>query len=343
MKKQILILIDYRKQFWLTTRHKQASFDIDAMQKNFTGLGYHVEVRQFADINFLNDNYSGWHVFYQSTEDPYLLYNDFIEDILLGLKEQGAILIPEFKYFRAHHNKVFMEILRSISGIPALQSILSRCFGTFEEYCRFLNSPDVFFPQVVKLGEGAQSKNVRLIHSAAEASKVKKMMWFNDWKFWLKDKIKALWKSRYPNFRPQSSARRKIIVQNFIPGLTGDYKVLVFGNKYYVLNRKIRPGDFRASGSGLFTFPEAPPEQLLNFAELVFTSFKVPFISLDLACQNEQCHLIEFQFISFGTYTIEKAQWHFEKHNDKWSRIPGQDCLEKEFAEAVDKFLSHRY
>jgi len=48
--------------------------------------------------------------------------------------------------------------------------------------------------------------------------------------------------------------RSKFIVQEFIPDLSNDWKVLVFWDKYYVLRRKNRPNDFRASGSGLFSF-----------------------------------------------------------------------------------------
>ena len=41
---------------------------------------------------------------------------------------------------------------------------------------------------------------------------------------------------------------RKFIVQNYIDGLSGDYKVLKYGSKFYSLYRKNRDNDFRASG-----------------------------------------------------------------------------------------------
>ena len=123
--KNILILVDYRNQFWLTTRHKQASFIVTDLQKNFENQGYTVRICKFSDLDFCSENYCGWYVVYQSTEDPYLLYNSYIEDILLALREQGAILLPEFKYNRAHHNKVFMELLRSLSRLNAIREIRS--------------------------------------------------------------------------------------------------------------------------------------------------------------------------------------------------------------------------
>lgn len=43
-----------------------------------------------------------------SSEDNGYHYKDYIEDIILGLYLQGAILLPEYKYLRANNNKVYM-------------------------------------------------------------------------------------------------------------------------------------------------------------------------------------------------------------------------------------------
>ena len=268
----------------------------------------------------------------------HLLYNGFIEDCLLALQEHGAILIPAFKYNRAHHNKVFMEFLRAISCNNAIQGIHSLAFGTFNEYEAFCHSDRAFFPQVVKLSEGSGSKNVIKINNIGDSAKVRKLMMHKDLLFWIKDKIKGWLPKRYPNFKPQTNARRKIVVQNFIDGLSCDYKVLVFWDKYYVLQRGVRPGDFRASGSGRFEFPDNISDAFLTFAQNAFMTFDVPFISMDLAQKDNEFFLIEFQFDSFGTYTLEKAQWHFECIEGKWQRVDSCDNLEQEFCRSVDSF-----
>ena len=340
--KKILILIDYRQQFWLTTRHKQASFIVKDMERFLREMGYEVSVKEFAALDFSTENYRDWYVIYQSTEDTLLLYNSFIEDILFALQEQGAILLPELKYNRAHHNKVFMELLRTLSDNEAIKGIRSKVFGTYEEYAGFIRSGNAVFPQIVKLAEGAQSKNVTMVKSAADSKKVRKMMLFKDFTFWLKDKIKAHWPSRYPNFKPQSCCRRKIVVQNFIDGLACDYKVLGFGNKYYVLQRGVRPGDFRASGSGIFSFPQDCSKEFLDFARTTFEGFDVPFISMDIAQRGDEFFLIEFQFLSFGTYTLEKAKWHFEWDGQSWKKVASEDNIEYELCLAVDKYIKSR-
>src|SRR5690606_8893478 len=60
-------------------------------------------------------------------------------------------------------------------------------------------------------------------------------------------------------------ARIPYVQQQFVPNLKCDYKALVFMDKVFLLKRGTRKDDFRASGSGIFSFPE-PSVELLNFA-----------------------------------------------------------------------------
>ncbi len=106
--KRLVILIDYRQQFYSSTLGRGASLDISLIKSGFEAAGYAVYVYQYSEIDFSKQDYSDALVLYKSSEDPSLKYKDFIEDILLGMAYQGATLIPDFQYFRAHHNKVFM-------------------------------------------------------------------------------------------------------------------------------------------------------------------------------------------------------------------------------------------
>src|ERR1035437_4922872 len=78
--KTLIILVDYRGQFWLKTTHKEANFDLPFLKEAFEHLGYNVTIQQFSQIDFKNVNYKGKYILYQSSEDPELLYNSFIED-----------------------------------------------------------------------------------------------------------------------------------------------------------------------------------------------------------------------------------------------------------------------
>ena len=73
--------------------------------------GHSVECKKFSELD-LTKNYEGYYVLYQSAEDIGVFYKDYISDIVYFLEMQGAILLPSFTYFLAHHNKNFMELLR---------------------------------------------------------------------------------------------------------------------------------------------------------------------------------------------------------------------------------------
>ncbi len=88
----ILLLIDYRGQFWLKTDYKEQSVDVNLLALEIANFGYAVTRKSFDQIDFSVDNYKGFYVFYQSSQDTDLLYKSYIEDFLTGLKLQGAIL-----------------------------------------------------------------------------------------------------------------------------------------------------------------------------------------------------------------------------------------------------------
>lgn len=338
--KTIIILIDYRGQFWLKATHKEANFDLPRLKEAFERLNYNVIIQKFCEIDFKRINYEGHYIFYQSSEDPDLLYKSFIEDILLGLSLQCTI-IPSFEYFRAHHNKVFMEILRDIKGFDQMHSPKSWYFGTYEEF----RSSDKLKKEnkyVFKPSSGAQSKNVKLIKNCRDFYSIPKQMSRSyHYYYWMVDKIKPYWKSRYPFYEQKSHHRRKFILQEFIEGLSGDFKILVFPTKTFVLSRNIRPNDFRASGSGRFSFIKNVPQYILDFAYHVYEAFHVPFVSLDVADDKGQPKLIEFQFTHFGTYTAEKAPFYFVHSMDgKWTIHESLIVLEDEIAAAVDFYIS---
>ena len=136
--------------------------------------------------------------------------------------------------------------------------------------------------------------------------------------------------------------RKKFILQEFLPGLESDFKILVYYDRYYVLHRQNRTGDFRASGSGIFDLPEEPGDQLLDFAERVHRSFDVPMSSLDIARTGKELRVLEFQFLHFGPLTMEQAAFFFMKQNGRWTRIEQSSIVEEEFARSVVMYIREK-
>jgi len=332
--KNILILTDDREQFYSSTREPCGSMNVDVIQKMLQDLSYLVSIKGFSEINFAKDNYDNFIVLYQSTEDPDLRYKDYIEDVLLGLKISGAKLVPRFEYFRAHHNKVFMEILREKMNYG--EHVQSRHFGTVEELAK--SQQQFLYPLVVKPGAGSKSKNISLVHDKKQllqiASKVSRSFTFTNSVRAIKS---FLYFKKYKNI---SNHRRKFIVQEFITKLSGDYKILVYGDRYYVIKRKNRPKDFRASGSGILSFPKNVSNELLNYAQSIFEKSDSPFMGMDIADINGKLYLIEFQFVVMGNYALEKSSFYFKKVLNKWKLLYETPLLENVFVESVDRYLN---
>lgn len=336
--KDIYILTDYKGYFGSKqkTEWYKSGMDLSKIQSLLAANGYNPVIRCFSDINLREEDYRGKIVIYTSSEDPGYYYKDYIEDIIYALHLQGANLIPRFEFLRANNNKVFMELLRDLMPIPFIKNIQSNHFGTLEKLMERANT--LAYPVVIKSARGAMSKGVflaknetELIHYAKKVSKTPNL--FSQlWE--LKNYLKLSGKIRLSSWN-----RKKFVVQNFVDGLSNDWKVLVFGDKYYALNRLNRKNDFRASGSGIFKFRDDVPDSLLDFAQLVFQQFKLPNVSLDIAYDGKELFLMEFQAIYFGTKTIENSPFYFTKSSGRWELITEEPDLEREYVQSVIQYL----
>lgn len=276
---KILILTDYRGAFYSTarTRHGLCSMDVGRVVRQFERAGCRVEVTGFADLNLAADLH-GVPVLYTSSEDPDLLYKSWIEDLVLALETAGAHTVPPHRYLRAHHNKVLMEALRGQLFPKEAARLGTRSFGTYEELER--STLDGRWPKVIKSAYGAGSDYVaraadraellRLAHAMSRAGSPGETV---------REHARRLLRREH---HPRSLHRRKFLVQEFVPGLSGDFKVLRMGDRYYTLYRRNRPGDFRASGSGDFDFQDTggvDRDALLDYAERAAEMIDTPLVS----------------------------------------------------------------
>ncbi len=334
--KNVIIITDYRNHLFESVKYIGCSINVNKISSILSEYGYSVNVVRFSDINFIKNSYSNCYVLYQSVEDNNMLYKDYIEDILLGLTLQGAILIPDIYKFRSHHNKVFMEILRSLSNNKDVNNVKSWYYGTFEEYKAGAGKlPDKV---IMKPASGARGKGVKLMCGKKQKDSYAKILSSS---FSLKEYMANMY-NRYKCrlYIPKSTHRRKFVAQEYIEGLCGDFKILVYGRKYYVLYRHNRHNDIRASGSGMFQFPNDVNDKLLDYAYSIFKYFNVPFISMDIAHSDNMYRLMEFQFVSFGNYTIEKSSYYYTRDSDgRWVRITEDPDLEREFAQSVIEYI----
>lgn len=159
--KEILILTSPDGSLWMKhIKTNSGKVDIWEIKHLFEEKGYAVKVDTFAHAQA--NNYSpGTYVLYASSENRGDFYKQYIEDIILGLELKGLILIPEFKFFRAHNNKVFSEIVRSTFKEDILKVPKARVYGSYGELVS--DEQQLEFPCVVKSASGSGSSGVFLV------------------------------------------------------------------------------------------------------------------------------------------------------------------------------------
>ena len=347
--KKILILLDKRKYLSTSLRNKEKMVDYNIIRKNLEKKGVEVEIKSLHELIFPT-KYDKWYVIFPSSEDAGLFYKEYIEDILLRLQLDGAILLPRFEMFRAHHNKVFMESYRTLLS-QEYNTIHSFSFYGIDDLKRKLNS-EIIYPVILKTSSGAGSSGVAIannkVETIAKARKMSKITFYGCY-FTRKRGIKSIIRRtiRFMTGQLGLEAPRiqeKMICQSFVANLSCDYKVLVFGEKYYLLRRKTKKNDFRASGSGLLEFPNEFTEtekEILNYSRVAYKQLNTPLLSIDIAFDGNTCHMIEFQTLNFGPYTLQFSNCYYKyKSSGDWSRIFEESILEEEMANAYIYYIT---
>ncbi|RAV13806.1 hypothetical protein [Paenibacillus contaminans] len=349
--RNLLILVDYDNKFLisLNNKNKFVTMDIDKLKRLFISKGYNVNVKQFSEIDF-NNSFADHFVIYQTSEDIGQFYKKYIEDIIYLLQMLGAIVLPGYQYLKAHHNKGFMELLRNTFSDVSLKSISSKYYGsTFEA----LKHDHLKLPVVIKQNSGAGSEGVYCARTESDYRKyimkssktILGSSYYNLCSVALKNNIKKVLAVIDPKYKKRvKKIQRPIIVQNFIQGLSGDYKVLYFGGKYYTLYRQNRDNDFRASGGGrLYEVPVEENAPLLDFAKKLVNEIDFPIIGMDIGFDGESYHLIEFQMIHLGPYTLQRSNYYFIWEDNKWKCVENKSNLEEEFARSISEYIAKKF
>ncbi|MCP4199209.1 MAG: hypothetical protein GY762_18850 [Proteobacteria bacterium] len=340
MSNRILVLVDYKGELYCPHKRTAITTNLKSTARFFEEAGYVQTVQHFEDVDFRQESYKGVPVLYQSSQDGELYYKGYIEDILLGLYLSSAMLIPDFFKFRAHHNKVFQEVLRDIGalGISA-KRLRSFSFGTYESFAK--KAASLAYPVVLKPAAGDSSDNVYLVHNPKQALNAARRL-SRTWS--LNDVMTNLhFTMTRPGFQPASYHRGKIIAQEYVPDLDHDFKILAFGGRYFVEKRGVRAGDFRASGSSVTrVWPESLPVQILDSAEQLFKTCDVPYASIDILFDGKNAFLGEVQFLRFGTKPLVEAPHYWKRTSSEWKLIRGNYSWEEELVRAVVWFLKHR-
>jgi glutathione synthase/RimK-type ligase-like ATP-grasp enzyme len=296
--RNILILTDYTQSF-------KEMIDPVQLQALFQQEGMTTEVATYEEIDPRVHTIRDTWVVYTSSQLP--VYKRYIEDLLYVLMAKNT-LVPRYEMFKCHNDKVFQERFKGQLGISSLPAY---CFATQAEF--MAAQPTLKYPLVYKGASGWAGGNVRLVHSAEEVLGL--------------NRVDA-----------NQLFREKFLLQAFVPHLSEDWRVAAMAGRFFVLNRKVRPNDFRASGEGKKSFID-PPRRLLDFAQKVYQAMDVPCLTMDLGYGEDGCSLFEFQGVHFGQGAVTRAPHYFEKRQESWSKVPGRYFVTKEYARSVLSYI----
>lgn len=338
--KTIIALLDYKNIFGskYDSIPYRSGYDLNHIRLLFHEKNYDCSFLTFTNKTIFEENNKN-PILLTSSEDIGGYYKSFFDDFYFHLLLNGKRLIPSYDLFKAHNNKVYMELLRSRIGHLWGDTLKSKVFGCVEELEQVIDQIEL--PVVIKRFDGALSRGVylaknkdELLEKAKSVSRIK--LGIQDLKDWLRP-------FRHQGYIRESIHRNKFILQQFIPNLKNDWKILVWGERLFVLTRHTRKNDFRASGSHvnyLAGSKSLMPEGILDFAELLRDSLDTPHVSLDIVYDGKKFHVVEFQAIHFGTSTCNMSDVYFEKKNGHWIQVKNDISIEKLYVDAVCWYLN---
>jgi glutathione synthase/RimK-type ligase-like ATP-grasp enzyme len=343
MNKNNLTIITCRDKFFGQTRKPWTSLNMDKIIVYLQKDGYTVELLEFHDIINKNLKVENKTVIYAfSQKDNYRAY---INDIIYHLSKNNRV-IPSYDLLKCHENKGYQEIYKKEIGLKGLPASY---YTSFKEVDFFAIS----YPVVLKTTQGTNGKGVYLIKNRSDFQKTIKRLVARTsiWthidllrrKYLRRKKFKEYPdysnKADYHEYKEYLRQEENFIIQKFIPDLDFDYRVLVGFNRYYVMRRSVRSGDFRASGSKKFSFSYVPDHSLLDFAQSVYDKFDTPFLSLDVLYDGKTYYLGEFQALHFGMSVVARSMGYFGKLESGWEFIEEKPDVNRFFAKTITGYL----
>jgi len=334
MKNKITCLTDYKGVFgqkWNDVPYR-SGMGRELLEKYFSENGYSIEFKKFSDVKFIDTEINGNVFLYTSSEDIGYHYKDFIEDVVLGIQEGGGIVIPEYKFLRSHNNKVFMEILRDLYLLD-LNRLTSYVYGSLEE----VEFNKINYPIVFKSAKGSMSQGVTLVKNKEELEKIIKKNCRT--RNILKDFRDYIRKIKRKGYVRESLYRQKFILQEFVPNLSFDYKILIFGERFYIFQRPVRKDDFRASGSGFKNYIYGSkvncPNGIFDYALNIYKKLNIPHLSIDVAYDGHKFYLFELQVLYFGTVGHDESDGYYYHSEGKWIFKDEKFTLEKVYSDSI--------
>lgn len=205
------------------------------------------------------------------------LSHESFDDGLIGLQlmsaleTKGLFVFPSPAQLWHFDDKLAQKFFYELHGFPIPRT---EVFFRKAEALEYLN--EVGLPIIAKLRRGSASSNVFMIDEVSKGKALINKAFSKGFPLYnlsnryrdklyktkglkVKSSVLVKWIYRYffPPLYSQNSGRERgyFMFQEFIPNNGEDVRVVVVGERAVALKRKVRSGDFRASGSGILEYP----------------------------------------------------------------------------------------
>lgn len=235
--------------------------------------------------------------------------------LIKALELKNIKVYPDFNTCWHFDDKIAQKYLLEVIRAPLIKSdvLFSKA-----DAMSWLDQTQL--PFVFKLRNGAGSDNVRLISSKASAQKMIRRMFkgkvgyltrltplnealmrfrrTKSWRNFLRI-FRGLGRSVvvHPAIRRLAPQRGYFYAQEFVPGQNCDIRVIVIGNRAFGFRRMVRPGDFRASGSGEIDYrmSKIPPAAVAKSFD-ISRKLSTQSLAFDFLVDGEDLSIVEISY-----------------------------------------------
>lgn len=241
----------------------------------------------------------------------------FANQLLFAMQQAGKIVYPDFNSNWHFDDKVGQKYLLEAMDAPLVKSYV------FYDKAEALSwAKETTYPKVFKLRCGAASTNVKLVHSFEECKKYINKAFgkgyppfdaSSGYKLRKKSVLSYLYNTFFPpqNYKYIKDEKGYVYFQDFMAGNTYDTRVIVIDGKYACAEKRFnRKGDFRASGSGSFSYEDIDAN-VVKVAFEVAKTLRMQSVAFDFVYdENKNPKIVEICF-GFGVKGIKHSPGYF--------------------------------
>jgi len=246
----------------------------------------------------------------------------------------GIRVVPNVRTLWHYDSKAAQTYMFRECGVRVPSTVVT---SSHHDAMEHLTGSDL--PLVFKASHGASSSNVRLIRTREKAKQaIDSLLCAQRWRDFRRSAdsrrealLRALsclpWQRWF-----WSKVRQRLLIedyfdlvywQEFVPGNDGDLRITVIGDRFAVgFWRKNRPGDFRASGSGLLDYDSPVPEAAVRYCIDLNRRFAFDSMAYDLLFAGDDFVVVEMSY-AYVDRAVFDAPGHYRMVGHSLDFVPG--------------------